>query len=76
MIAERCRRAVASSSWERRSVTVSIGAAGVSTGTGGAAALLSDADEALFRAKGTGRNRVLQGRGGPRRTVNIEVAES
>jgi diguanylate cyclase (GGDEF)-like protein len=57
--AERCRRSVAATHWERRSVTVSIGAASIRPGMR-AEDLIVDADEALFRAKSGGRNRVQQ----------------
>ena len=62
-LAERCRRAVAAANWAQRPVTVSIGASTLADATGDAAALVREADEALYRSKETGRNRVLHGSG-------------
>ena len=61
VVAERCRRAIAAVSWRERAVTISVG---VSTRTGDTAEatdLVKQADEALYRSKAAGRNRVLHG---------------
>lgn len=65
LVAERLRRHVAGSPFpirggaERIDVTVSIGVAVSATGTDTAERLLKRADEALYKAKQTGRNRVM-----------------
>jgi len=65
LVAERFRRHVAGSPFpirggaERIDVTVSIGVAVSMTGVDSAARLLKRADEALYKAKRTGRNRVM-----------------
>jgi two-component system cell cycle response regulator len=56
--AERCRRSVEKADWGRRRVTVSIGATAFRVTKEHEADLLGLADEALFRAKAAGRNRV------------------
>jgi diguanylate cyclase (GGDEF)-like protein len=56
--AERCRRAVERHEWELRDVTVSIGGTAQRIEPGQPADLLELADQALFRAKAAGRNRV------------------
>ncbi len=58
-LAERFRLAVKTSSWERRDVTVSIGAATLTPATTDPRALVAAADKALYRAKEQGRNRVV-----------------
>jgi diguanylate cyclase (GGDEF)-like protein/PAS domain S-box-containing protein len=64
VLAERCRRAVAAEPWERRLVTVSIGVATVTGDTPTADDLVRRADEALYRSKQAGRNRVYHGGSG------------
>ena len=65
MIAERLRRAVAGESFPVQqgmkllNVTLSIGLATLSDAGGDAAAILKRADQALYRAKREGRNRVV-----------------
>jgi diguanylate cyclase (GGDEF)-like protein len=62
LVAERLRERVAQSPLgegeERLKITVSIGAAGATLSMSGVQALLKAADEALYRAKFLGRNRV------------------
>jgi diguanylate cyclase (GGDEF)-like protein len=57
--AERVRAAIASTPWPLRPVTASIGVATSRTGVAIGEALLAQADEALYRAKRAGRNRVV-----------------
>ena len=65
MVAERLRRAVAGESFPVQqgmkllNVTLSIGLATLSDAGGDAAAILKRADQALYRAKRAGRNRVV-----------------
>ncbi len=56
--AERIRKAVAEQPWDRRHVTVSVGAATSDPHTDSPAALLEQADQALYVSKSNGRNRV------------------
>jgi diguanylate cyclase (GGDEF)-like protein len=56
--AERCRKTVERSEWQRRHVTVSIGATAIQIDDERDEDVLSIADQALFRAKAAGRNRV------------------
>ena len=58
-VAERIRVAVAETRWPRGPITVSLGVAGADPASPAAIrALLGQADQALYRAKNTGRNRV------------------
>ena len=61
VLAERCRRAVADADWASRPVTVSVGVSTLPPETPDAAALVREADEALYRSKQAGRNRVHHG---------------
>jgi diguanylate cyclase (GGDEF)-like protein/PAS domain S-box-containing protein len=63
VLAERCRRAVAGVSWDKRPVTVSVGVATRSPATADATALVQQADNALYCSKHAGRNRVSYGSG-------------
>ena len=63
ILAERCRLAVAGAAWEHRPVTVSAGVSTLTAETRDAAALVREADEALYHSKKTGRNRVNHGSG-------------
>jgi diguanylate cyclase (GGDEF)-like protein/PAS domain S-box-containing protein len=56
--AERIRKAVEAHQWEGRQVTISVGAATSTLSTNGSAALLEQADKALYSSKSEGRNRV------------------
>jgi diguanylate cyclase (GGDEF)-like protein/PAS domain S-box-containing protein len=58
VLAERCRRAVASFAWDKRAITVSVGVSTLRTTTNEPRELVREADEALYRSKQTGRNRV------------------
>jgi diguanylate cyclase (GGDEF)-like protein/PAS domain S-box-containing protein len=55
---EHLRAVVQHIRWECRGVTVSVGAATLRPATDGAKALVAEADEALYRSTGRGRNRV------------------
>jgi diguanylate cyclase (GGDEF)-like protein/PAS domain S-box-containing protein len=61
VLAERCRRAVAAVAWDQRLVTVSVGVSTLAPTTADPAALVREADEALYRSKQAGRNRVNHG---------------
>ena len=56
VVSERVRAAIADEQWKERPVTASLGAA--TAQAGGADLLLARADEALYRSKEGGRNRV------------------
>lgn len=56
--AERLRRAIREAVWPRARVTASFGIATYAFGTPSAAALVEDADRALYRSKRDGRDRV------------------
>jgi diguanylate cyclase (GGDEF)-like protein len=56
--AERLRTAIEEHPWPFRPVTVSLGAASVSPSTGSAMTLVEEADQALYRSKRSGRNRL------------------
>jgi diguanylate cyclase (GGDEF)-like protein len=58
VVAERCCRAVEAHAWEFGAVTVSLGVAAIDDPSCGIDALISSADQALYRAKDRGRNRV------------------
>ena len=62
-LAERCRRAIAGAAWQSRAVTISAGVATLSAGMPDGESLVREADEALYRSKELGRNRVLHGSG-------------
>ncbi len=53
---ERVRAAIESAGWDKRAVTVSVGAASMRPGTAGVAALIEEADKALYISKEFGRN--------------------
>ena len=63
VLAERVRLAVAEHPWPDRPVTVSVGASSLSPDVPVPAALVADADAALYRAKRSGRNRSAHGSG-------------
>ena len=59
VFAERVRAAIATTPWPLRPVTASLGVATSRTGVSDGEALLAQADDALYRAKRAGRNRVV-----------------
>ena len=63
VLAERCRQAVADAPWGPRPITVSVGVSTLTPTTADAATLVREADEALYRSKQAGRNRVNHGSG-------------
>jgi diguanylate cyclase (GGDEF)-like protein/PAS domain S-box-containing protein len=58
--AERIRQAIEDAAWPGRKITVSIGVASLSETLSDDNALLSAADDAMYKAKRAGRNRVMQ----------------
>ncbi len=58
LIAERIRAAVATEPWPRRLVTVSVGATSLGPDAPTPAAMIARADDALYRSKREGRDRV------------------
>lgn len=61
VLAERLRRAVAGGAWEQRPITISVGVSTLTPTTPDAAALVQEADQAMYRSKQAGRNRVSHG---------------
>ena len=59
LIAERMRYVVATAEWSHRPITVSVGVAATRPGENAGENLLGMADQALYKAKVTGRNRVV-----------------
>ncbi len=53
---ERVRTAIESAGWDKRAITVSVGAASMRPGTADVAALIGEADKALYICKNFGRN--------------------
>ncbi|MDH3786414.1 MAG: GGDEF domain-containing protein, partial [Acidobacteriota bacterium] len=60
ILAERFRRAVESESWADKSVTISAGVATLDSGIDGCRGLIDAADQALYAAKNSGRNCVIE----------------
>ncbi len=60
ILAERMRQTVASQSWERQAVTVSMGVATLHPATSTPGCLVEHADTALYRSKQNGRNQVTR----------------
>ena len=58
IIAERFREAVEHTAWPQRAVTISVGVATLSLTTESDQQLITEADQALYRSKRWGRNRV------------------
>ncbi|WP_020475585.1 diguanylate cyclase [Zavarzinella formosa] len=61
VLAERCRRAIAMGTWDKHPVTMSVGVATLNPNIKEASMLVRDADQALYRSKHAGRNRVSHG---------------
>ena len=61
VLAERSRRAVSGADWGLRPITVSVGVSTLTASTADASTLVREADEALYRSKQAGRNRVNHG---------------
>jgi diguanylate cyclase (GGDEF)-like protein/PAS domain S-box-containing protein len=59
VVAERFRAAVMDEKWDKRSLTISVGVSARTSTMNGPEDLIQAADEALYRAKNTGRNRVV-----------------
>lgn len=59
LLAERCRKTVEEAPWPQRNVTVSVGVASLAQGSQDGGMLVEAADQALYRAKRGGRNRVV-----------------
>ena len=57
-VAERLRSAIADQPWPHRKVTASLGVATTGHSTPNAAALVDQADRALYQSKQAGRNQV------------------
>ncbi len=58
VLAERCRKALESATWPERPITVSIGTSSLDGRTIDTNTLISEADQALYHSKTTGRNQV------------------
>ena len=58
MLAERCRRSLESAAWPERPITVSIGISSLDGRNVDTDTLISEADQALYHSKATGRNQV------------------
>ena len=54
--AERIRAAIAGANWDKRGITISVGAASVRINTASPSMLIEEADKALYVSKGFGRN--------------------
>ena len=73
-VAERIREAIAGQAWERRAITVSIGVTSLQITAPSPAALVEEADRALYMSKQNGRNRVtLQPFAGKPATAALET---
>ena len=59
VLAERFRRAIQRTTWAHRVITASLGLANLTSDNETSAQLIARADQALYRAKHSGRNRVL-----------------
>lgn len=58
VLAERCRKSLEAAVWPERPITVSIGIASLDSRKIDADTLISEADQALYHSKTTGRNRI------------------
>ncbi|KMO73361.1 GGDEF domain-containing protein [Mycolicibacterium chubuense] len=63
VLAERFRRAVQRAPWPKRAITISVGVAAIDADTVSPRDLLQSADQALYSAKQTGRNRATMAAG-------------
>jgi diguanylate cyclase (GGDEF)-like protein len=75
-LAERLRLALEQQSGTPRQVTASFGVATLDRGGGNVASLIEEADRALYRAKGSGRNRVCHFRDVDAASLGYSLVES
>lgn len=63
ILAERVRVAIADAKWDRRQITISAGVSTIRASDPTAKTIIREADQALYRAKATGKNRVIHAHG-------------
>jgi diguanylate cyclase (GGDEF)-like protein len=65
VVAERFRTAIMEEKWDKRALTISVGVSARNSTMNSPSDLVQAADEALYRAKAAGRNRVVTTGGVP-----------